>query len=264
MKTRKKAVVKVSISVHRGKAVSHREGRTEGRVETDSLKAQTWLGWVGRVCAVGVVERLQGSGERQPESTEAGEDDEWEGVSEDELSETTQDHQKAAEEEVDTSRCCSIAASASPAHQVTGERSQREQESDQGPMRCERLLRCAREMFRENLQWSWVTKGLAQVTCDLVLWREVELLEELWRDGNAARGLDLPQGSLGVVVGTKVIAFMLRQYCPYISTINLRQSLPLPFSKSFSIGPLPFPEDILILFWVALKVYKDDFNVDEL
>ncbi len=52
----------------------------------------------------------------------------------------------------------------------------------------------------ENSQWRWVTDSLAELTSNLVLRREIDFLEELWRDGQAARRADLPQRIIGVVV----------------------------------------------------------------
>jgi hypothetical protein len=46
-------------------------------------------------------------------------------------------------------------------------------------------------MEMNHVQWSRVAEGLSQLTSDLVLWRQVELLEQLGRDGYAACRSDL-------------------------------------------------------------------------
>ena len=56
----------------------------------------------GRVSAVRVVEWLESRSVGQPESAKRAEDDEWEGVAENELAERPENHEEAAEEEVDT------------------------------------------------------------------------------------------------------------------------------------------------------------------
>ena len=56
-----------------------------------------------------------------------------------------------------------------------------------------------------NLQWCWVTKCLSQFSSYLVLRREVKLLEELGRDGDATCCLDFAKSSAGVVIGIEVL-----------------------------------------------------------
>jgi hypothetical protein len=125
-----------------------------------------------------------------------------------------------------------------------------------------------------NSQWCGVSESLAKVTGDLVLRREIDLLEQLWRDGDAARSLDLPERGIGVHAVVEVISSWLRetlalvansiemvQYCRQCvscqrrsidvkpKTLNINATVDgsqfdwegrddaLPFSKSFSIGP---------------------------
>jgi len=52
----------------------------------------------------------------------------------------------------------------------------------------------------DNLHWGWVAKGLAEVTFDDILRREIDLLEQLGGDGDATGCSDLPQGRLVVHV----------------------------------------------------------------
>ena len=53
--------------------------------------------------------------------------------------------------------------------------------------------------------WCRVTDSLSELTSDLVLRREVDLLEQLWGDGQAARGADLPQRIIGIVVVVEMV-----------------------------------------------------------
>ncbi len=57
------------------------------------------------------------------------------------------------------------------------------------------------------LHWSRVTDSLAELTRDLVLRGEVDLLEQLGRDGQAARGLDLPQRIICIMVAIEMVAY---------------------------------------------------------
>lgn len=59
-----------------------------------------------------------------------------------------------------------------------------------------------------NLHWRRVTKCLAEITSDFVLGRKIDLLEEFWRDGNAAGCTDFPQGSVGIHIAVKVVALL--------------------------------------------------------
>lgn len=154
------------------------------------------------VSTVRVVERLKSSSVGKPESTEGTEDDEGERVAEDELqrelaamrgstlldrnylSKRAQDHEETAKEEVHSGRGSSVTTSASPAHQVARERSERKQESAERPIPRQHGARIYQ--IRCLVQWSWVTKGLAEISSDLVLWGEIDLLEQLGRDGDAA------------------------------------------------------------------------------
>lgn len=111
---------------------------TERRIEAGGLEAGYFGCGVGFVC---VVKGLEGRGEGEPESTEAAEDDEGKGVAKNPLcslsaqylsvvpinvlaylSKSTSEHAETAEEKVDTSASRTAAASATPAHQVTGQR----------------------------------------------------------------------------------------------------------------------------------------------
>lgn len=58
----------------------------------------------------------------------------------------------------------------------------------------------------DDLQWGRIREGLSQLTGDLILRREIDLLEELGRDGDAARGLDLPERIVHVFGVVEVIA----------------------------------------------------------
>jgi hypothetical protein len=49
---------------------------------------------------------------------------------------------------------------------------------------------------RIDSQWRRVTKGLSQFTLDLVRGRQIHLLEQLRRDGDAACCTDLSQGGI--------------------------------------------------------------------
>ena len=46
------------------------------------------------------------------------------------------------------------------------------------------------EIGNINIQWRWITESLPQLTTGSVLWRKVELLKELWRDGDTSGGPD--------------------------------------------------------------------------
>lgn len=61
-------------------------------------------------------------------------------------------------------------------------------------------------LLENDLQRSRVTECLSQVTSDLVLRRKVDFLKKLWRDGDRARSLDLPQGSVCVHAAVQVVA----------------------------------------------------------
>lgn len=56
-----------------------------------------------------------------------------------------------------------------------------------------------------DLQGSRVAEGLSQITSNAVLWRKIDLLEQLWRDGQAASGSDTIQGMAWVHVFVKVV-----------------------------------------------------------
>lgn len=56
------------------------------------------------------------------------------------------------------------------------------------------------------LHWSRVTDGLSELASYLVLRRKVDLLEQLWRNGETAGRLDLPQRIIGVMAVVKVVA----------------------------------------------------------
>lgn len=58
-----------------------------------------------------------------------------------------------------------------------------------------------------DLHGSRVTEGLAELTSDLVLRGQIDLLEELGGDGQAAGGLDLPQRIIRVVVVVEVVTW---------------------------------------------------------
>jgi len=45
----------------------------------------------------------------------------------------------------------------------------------------------------EHLQWCRIAKSLSQITFDLVLRRQIDLLEQLWRDRDASRSLNALQ-----------------------------------------------------------------------
>ena len=75
------------------------------------------------------------------------------------------------------------------------------------PTRALRVVRSrARRWLRAgNLQWRWVTNGLSELTRDFVLRREIDLLEQLGRDGQAARGPDLPQRIICIMAAVEVV-----------------------------------------------------------
>lgn len=77
----------------------HEEG--EGGCETDGRLAGAFgVGGRWGVGAVGVVEWLEGCGEREPERAEGDEDYEREGIAKDEFEETADDHEETTEEVV--------------------------------------------------------------------------------------------------------------------------------------------------------------------
>lgn len=88
-----------------------------------------------------------------------------------------------------------------------------------------------------NLHRRWVTESLSEIASYLVLGRKIDLLEQLRRDGQAARGPDLPQRIVCIMVAVEVVAWMHR--------ISLRAAprggQRLPFEKSFSSGPPALP-----------------------
>jgi len=47
------------------------------------------------------------------------------------------------------------------------------------------VSQCSRINVLKNIQWSWVTKSLSQISFDSILGREVNLFEELGRDRDA-------------------------------------------------------------------------------
>ena len=61
--------------------------------------------------------------------------------------------------------------------------------------------------FMGHLHWSGVTDGLPELTSDLVLRRQIDLLEKLRGDGQAARRLDLPQRIIWIMAAVKVVAW---------------------------------------------------------
>ena len=65
--------------------------------------------------------------------------------------------------------------------------------------------------FELRLHWGWVTNSLSELTSYLILRRKIDLLEQLGRDGQAARCLDLPQGIICVVAAIKVVAYSQSQ-----------------------------------------------------
>ncbi len=46
------------------------------------------------------------------------------------------------------------------------------------------------------MQWSWIAECRAEVVGHLILGREIELLEKLWGDGEAASGSNVPKSRL--------------------------------------------------------------------
>ena len=87
-----------------------------------------------------------------------------------------------------------------------------------------------------HLHWSRVANGLSELTRDLVLGREVDLLEQLRRDGQAARGLDLPQRIIGIMVVIEMVACNVVSPSS-MSAFNLARNVL--FEKSFSSGAPP-------------------------
>ena len=60
-------------------------------------------------------------------------------------------------------------------------------------------------MSQASLQWSRVAEGPAKFTFDLVLRRQVHLLKELWRNGDASGRLDALEGILLLHVTMQMI-----------------------------------------------------------
>lgn len=56
-----------------------------------------------------------------------------------------------------------------------------------------------------DLQGSRVAEGLSQVTSNSVLWRKIDFLEQLGRNGQATSGSDTIQGMAWVHVFVKVV-----------------------------------------------------------
>ena len=157
----------------------------------------------GRVGNRGVVVGRQRRAEGEPEGAEGAEDDEGEGVAEDELEEGAKDHEQAAEEVVDTAarmleaaqsglvgKTYTSAAPKPPAPLQPRRTLERGVRDSKKPARALRsplviVLTCSGIVFRD-LQGCWITKGRPDVVRDSVLWREVDLLEELRRDRQAA------------------------------------------------------------------------------
>jgi len=139
----------------------------------------------GRVCGVvgdaGVEVGRQGSPVGEPERAEGAEDDEGEGVAEDEFEDGAKDHKQAAEEIVCTNFCGTETTRASPAKENIGQGCQREQETGEGKR-------------------SGIAKSRSNVVRDLVLWRKVDFLEELWRDGKTSGGAESTKSRVLIVM----------------------------------------------------------------
>lgn len=86
---------------------------------------------------------------------------------------------------------------------------------------------------RRSLQWCWVTNSLAELSSDLVLGRKVDLLEELGRDGQAARSADLPQRIVCIVIAVQMIS---RACTSIVSVVVARSSANAYHSRSPSQG----------------------------
>ena len=94
---------------------------------------------------------------------------------------------------------------------------------------CE-VSKCQSSFVVLHLHWSRVADGLSELTRDLVLGRKVDLLKQLRGDGQAARGLDLPQRIIGIMVVIEMIA------CNDVSTssLDIQLSLGTYYSRSLS------------------------------
>jgi hypothetical protein len=90
------------------------EGLGEGRALERLRESLTGR---GRVEFVDTVEWLERSAECEPESAESAEDNRWEGVSENELQDTADDHQYSTEEEVNGDESATQTACMAPAKQ---------------------------------------------------------------------------------------------------------------------------------------------------
>ena len=88
------------------------------------------------------------------------------------------------------------------------------------------------------LQRRRVSECATQIAVDVCLGREVQFLEELGRDGDAARGLDLLERSLGVVRDVQMLVVAIAEGACDLAvskrrTVQRRCGL-LPLLKSFS------------------------------
>lgn len=94
-----------------------------------------------------------------------------------------------------------------------------------------------------SLQRSGVTEGLSQLTLDIVLGREIELLEKLRCNGNASSSPDLVECQILVYAAVYMLmATITIAWKPLIDVQGSRTS-DLPFGpclveKSFSRSPL--------------------------
>lgn len=146
------------------------------------------VGWVkSSIIAIGMVEWDESEAECNPERAEAEEDNHGEGVANDELAEATEKHENTAIAEVGTNASRSITGhGSSPVHQVVGQGSQGQQETDE----------------RNR---SGVGKGPAEFALDLILRGQIDLLKELWGHGDAPGSLDLVEG----FISARVVVEML-------------------------------------------------------
>lgn len=69
-----------------------------------------------------------------------------------------------------------------------------------------------------NLQWCRVTESLAEFAFHLVLRREVDLLEEFRRDGDAASSLDASESLVCLHVSVEVVVCRHDGHCQYKSS----------------------------------------------